>query len=150
MNKYSLETLAQIDWDMIVDLLTTFSHFDTTPATILHNNQNLAHQEIQDIFDNTEQWINSLQSDDNTFFILFSNIRPDRDLTKLAHAISKNSTPSLEELNLIACCCENYFACFNSFPDYYSSNVNFSLTQKSVIPFIKKIRLLIDKKVDIS
>jgi DNA mismatch repair protein MutS2 len=145
-----LETLAQIDWDKIVDLLTTFSHFESTPATILHNNQNLAHQEIQDIFDHTEQWINSLQSDDNTFFILFSNIRSDRDLTKLAHAISKNSTPSLEELNLIACCCENYFSCFNSFPNYYSSNVNFSLTQKSVIPFIKKIRLLIAKNGDIS
>ena len=150
MNKYTPETLAQIDWEKMIEVLSISSHFDSTANTILQHNETLAHQEILDIFDYTQQWIHCIQSDDHALALLFSNLSPSIDLGKIALAISKNSIPTIQELNIIACTCENFLVNYNSLPLYYTSQGNFSHSQKSLTPFLKKIRLLIAKNGDLS
>jgi len=150
MNKYTSETLTQIDWEKMVEVLSTSSHFDLTANTILHQNETLAHQEILDIFDYTQEWINCIQSDEHALTRLFSNISASTDMAKLALAISKSSIPTIHELNIIACSCENFLMYFNTLPQYYTSQINISNVQKSVTPFLKKIRILIAQNGDIT
>jgi DNA mismatch repair protein MutS2 len=150
MNRYTSETLAQIDWDKMLELLSKFSHFAITANTILHNYQDRSQQEILDTFNKTQQWLDCIRNDENTLISIFANISPQSHLSQISLSISKGSIPSLLELHLIASCCENYLSSFDHLPPYHTSEVELSKIQKSVLPFIKKIRLLINKNGDAS